>query len=61
MLEVLAFVRSEIRASELWLVVIAAGVGAAAGLAQLGLSTRDAVASLIDAGTLVTDVRMESL
>ncbi|MBV9995448.1 MAG: chloride channel protein [Caulobacteraceae bacterium] len=34
-LETLVFLRGEIRASELWLVVIAAGVGAAAGLATI--------------------------
>jgi len=34
-LEALAFLRGQIRASELWLVVIAAGVGAAAGLATI--------------------------
>ena len=36
-LETLAFLRAEIRASELWLVVIATGVGAAAGLATVGI------------------------
>jgi CIC family chloride channel protein len=34
----LAFLRGQIRASELWLVVIAAGVGAAAGLSTLAIS-----------------------
>src|SRR5258708_31403386 len=36
-LETLAFLRAEIRASELWLVVIAAAVGAAAGLVTVGI------------------------
>ncbi|MFI4934265.1 MAG: chloride channel protein [Caulobacterales bacterium] len=36
-LESLAFLRGEIRASELWLVVIAAAVGAAAGLVTVGI------------------------
>ena len=37
-LAALAFLRSEIRASELWLVVIATGVGAASGLAALAIA-----------------------
>ncbi|MBS0410920.1 MAG: chloride channel protein [Proteobacteria bacterium] len=37
MLSFLAFLRSEIRASELWLVVIATAVGAASGLAALAI------------------------
>jgi len=36
-LSLLAFLRSEIRASELWLVVIATAVGAVSGLAALGI------------------------
>ena len=36
-LETLAFLRSEIRASELWLVAIATGVGAVAGLVTIGI------------------------
>ena len=36
-LEALAYLRGEIRASEVWLVVIAAAVGAAAGLATIGV------------------------
>jgi CIC family chloride channel protein len=36
-LESLAFLRGEIRASELWLVVIATGVGAMAGLVTVGI------------------------
>ncbi|HEX3920366.1 MAG TPA: chloride channel protein [Caulobacteraceae bacterium] len=36
-LEGLAFLRGQIRASELWLVVIASGVGAAAGLATIAI------------------------
>jgi CIC family chloride channel protein len=36
-LEALAFLRGEIRASELWLVVIATGVGAMAGLLTVGI------------------------
>jgi CIC family chloride channel protein len=36
-LELAAFVRSEIRASELWLIVIATAVGASAGLATVGI------------------------
>jgi CIC family chloride channel protein len=37
--EALVFLRGEIRASELWLVVIAAGVGATAGLATIAIGT----------------------
>jgi len=36
-LETLAFLRAEIRASELWLVVIATAIGTAAGLATIGI------------------------
>jgi CIC family chloride channel protein len=37
LLEALGFLRGEIRASELWLVVIATGVGAVSGLATVGI------------------------